>query len=770
MSAVIAQQDSVSMPVQPEIKKKFKLDDILVSPNLAEDLDKETRQAIGRWVVGGYVKDISSRTQWAERHSKAMKMALQIAEVKSFPWTNASNVKFPLITVGALQFLARIAILTKGSKLAHFKIQGKDPDGLKVAQAKRISTHVDMQLTDDDPNWLDMDECTKFAASLLGSAFKKTGYDAVSGINHSEFVPAQHFVVDYHCKDLSTAQRYTHVIGMDSNKLAERIHRKIFLKEENTHDGEGSDSVIINLLEQTARMVQGLAPASQSEEVRVLEQYIWLDLDGDGYKEPYIASVREDTGHLYRIVARFYDDGSIHRRFDARERQFENLANQSTDAKQASSFERRAVAVHNSKDNTIIRIDPVQFFTKYTFVPSPDGGFYGLGLGALLGPVNEAVDSLINQLIDAGTMSNTGGGWIARGAKMQSGKTSFDPFEWKRIDSTGDDLRKSIFPLPVRDPSTVLFQLLGILIQYGEKISSATDIMTGVSPGQNTPAATSAVTVEQGSMLFSGIHNRMYRSFRHELTIHYKLNQTFFHHSPRFWELTQGPNAILQADDYRAGGFRVFPSADPTVISAQQRRDKTQRLVQASLSPIGAKWDKDVISAKWLEAEEWEVEEIFPDPQGPRAIQPPVDPKVKLAQDEFQQKQQEHQDDMMLKVADLQQTVALNKAKILELRAKAASQFADADSADSKKQIAMIDAQIGALKLHNDTVLRGADMMLKGFKARTDIDSTHHKMMLDLHDRMMQDEVTGQENLAAGGGSSGQNGSSTTPQPNGAAV
>lgn len=746
MSALIAQQDSVSAPPEPEIKTRFDLDEILNSPNLAEKLDEDLRKAIGRWVVGGYVKDLSSRTQWAERHAEAMKLALQVKEMKTFPWTNASNVKFPLVTVGALQFLARISILTKGSKLASFSIQGVDPEGKKIARAKRISNHIDIQLSDDDPDWADADEACKFAASLLGSSFKKTSYDAVSGINCSEFVPAQNFVVDYNCKKLSTAQRYTHVINMDDNKLTERINRKIFIKEENAH-ASSPDQIMVNMLERAAREVQGLSPNAESEDVRVLEQYCWLDLDGDGYREPYIVSVREDTGHLYRIVARFYDDGSIHRRLDARQRQFENLANLATDPAQASLLERRAAAVRNSKENTVVRIDPVQFFTKYTFVPSPDGGFYGLGLGALLGPVNEAVNSLINQLIDAGTMSNTGGGWIARGAKMKAGKTSFDPFEWKPVDSTGDDLRKSIFPLPIREPSNVLFQLLGVLVQYGEKISSATDIMTGVSPGQNTPATTATMTVEQGMMLFSGIHTRMYRSFRHELTLHYKLNQTFFQHSPRFWELTQGPDAILQPDDYRQGNFRVFPSADPTVTSMQQRREKVDKLVQAAMTPIGALWDKQVVSQKWLEANEWDVEEIFPDPNGPKAVKPPVDPKTAIAQAKLEQEKQEHHDEMMLEVAKLQQTVALNQAKVLELRAKAAELFASADGEATNQQIGLLNARIGALKLHNETILKGSELALKKAKTGTDVEGHYHKMMMDVHDRLTAKESADRENL-----------------------
>lgn len=761
MAAYIAQQDSVSSPPEPEIKKQFELKEILESPNLAVKLDKDTRQALGKWVVGGYVKDLSSRTQWAERHAAAMKLALQVKEMKTFPWTGASNVKFPLITVGALQFLARISILTKGNHLASFRIQGADPEGQKLAKAKRVSTHINMQLTDDDPDWADMDESCKFAASLLGSAFKKTSYDAVAGINDSEFVPAQHFVVDYNCKNLATASRYTHVIHMDANKLTERVKRKIFIKEENAANSS-PDQVMVNLLEQAAKEVAGLSPNAETEDVRVLEQYCWIDLDGDGYREPYVVSVREDTGHLYRIVARFYDDGSVHRRFDARQRQFENLANLATDPAQQSVLERRAESVRNSKDNTVVRIDPVQFFTKYTFVPSPDGGFYGLGLGALLGPVNEAVSTLINQLIDAGTMQTTAGGWMARGARMKAGKTSFDPFEWKHVDSTGDDLRKSIMPLPVNAPSDVLFQLLGVLIQYGEKISSATDIMTGVSPGQNTPATTSQVTVEQGMMLFSGIHNRMYRAFRHELTIYYKLNQTFIQHSPKFWELTQGPDAILQEDDYRQNNFRVFPAADPTVVSMSQRKEKAAQLVQAALTPIGALWDKSVVSRKWLEANEWDVEEIFPDPQGPRAVKPPVDPKSAIAQAKLEQEKQEHHDDMMLQVAELQGKLHLNDAEISKLRAEAEKLSAQADSEPVKTQIAAIDAQIGARKSHNDTILQAAGMMLKGQGEKHKIEKGHHDMLMDVQDRLTEREAAKRENLAAPTGGAGQTSSSPT--------
>lgn len=762
MTAMIAQQSAISMPGKPQIKKRIPLDVILESPNLAEKLDENVRAAIGQWVVGGYLKDLSSRQEWMQRHAKVMKIALQVQEMKTFPWTNASNVKFPLVTIGALQFLARIAILTKGENIADFKVLGKDSDGEKVKRAKRVSEHINYQLNDETPGWVDADEQTKFAASLLGSSFKKTSYDSVQGVNRSEFVAAQHFVVDYNCSDLSTCRRYSHLMMMDQNKLKERSTRGIFI-EDKTNKPSSPDQVIVNLLAQAARDSQGLTQTNESEDIQMIEQYGWLDLDGDGYEEPYIFSVRVDTGHLYRIVARFFDDGeSIHRTLDTQVRQLENLAKTVDDAKQRSELELKAQRIENSPSNKIVRIDPVSIFTKYTFIPSPDGGFYGLGLGALLGPTNEAVDTLLNQLIDAGTMANTGGGWIARGARMKAGKTSFDPFEWKPVDIVGDDLRKNIVPLPIREPSNVLFSLLGVLIEYGEKISSATDIMTGVAPGQNTPAETTRSTVEQGMMLFSGIYGRMYRSLREELAAFYKLNRLYFSSSPKFWEHTQGPDAILSIDDYRRGGLRPRPSADPSAISGQQRRDRAGRLVSAAFSPVGGKWDKDAVARKWLEAEEWNIDEIFPDPTGDRAIKPPMDPKIQLEMQKLQFEQQQHADNMMLEISKAQSTVALNKAKIVELRAKAEKHLADADAAESGKQIAAIDAQIGALKTHNDTVLRGADMMLKGFQARTGIETQHHKMLMDVHDRLMQEEARDRENLPKAGDVSGENSTSAT--------
>lgn len=739
----------------PQVKSKIPLAQIVREKNLAKRLSEHERGAFGSWVVGNYRRDLATRAEWEQRNQDGMKLALQVTEVKSFPWTNASNVKFPLVTIAALQFLARISILTKGRRIVKVEAIGKDPDGSKSQQCSRVSEHMSMQLTDDDVAWMDEDEKAKFAASIVGSAIKKSYFDPVAGVNISEYVPAQDFVVDYHCKHVETAPRATHLLSMSMNRVQERVRQGLFL-EMAAQEPAGTAAVGPNLLQETADETAGTRDQMPSDQFPVLEQHCWFDFDHDGYAEPYIMWVRLDTAELLRIKPRFMDAGDVHRVNDLAMRQADNLAKQTEDLKVRSQYEKMAKSLETAGDNHVIRIDPEQYFTKYTFVPSPDGGWYGLGLGALLGPVNESVNTLINQLIDSGTMSNTAGGFLGRGVKLKGGKSTFDPFEWKAVDSTGDDLRKGIVPLPVKEPSAVLFQLLGMLTTYGEKIGSATDIMTGVSPGQNTPAETSRNTVEQGMMLFSGIYARMYRSFREELKKLYELNRLFLHASPFYKDLTEGANAILAPGDYTSNRFRIFPVADPSAVSGQQRKDKASKLVEFAMSPLGAKLDKDVIARKWLEANEYDdIELIFPDPKGPHAVQPPPNPKVALEQAKLDQQKQEHQDNMQLAIAEMKSQLQINDAKVQELEAKATMELANASGVETGHQIAMIEAQVGVERQKSDALRSALDVMLKAHEGRM----AHGREMTKIaHDHAQaQQQQAAAAKPAATGGNNGNN-------------
>lgn len=709
MTTMIAQEDALLLVDTPKITSRITFEKLVGNPNVAELLSKQELDDIGRWVVCGYDKDTQSRIQWTQRNAEAIKLALQVVEVKNFPWTNCSNVKFPLVTIGALQFLARIALLTKGRRPVKLEALGQDPEGKLAARAKRISEHMSLQIVDEDMAWSDEDEKMKLAAAILGSGVKKSFFDPVFGRNVTEHVPAQNFVWDYYAKHIDTCSRFTHYYTMSPNKIAERERRGLFSKIDYSTKPETPSST--NLLQVAADETQGTRPNYSPEEFEFLEQHGWLDIDRDGYAEPYVFYVRKDTGQVARIAPCFLDAGDVYRKNDFQVRQAERRAldartgtsDRSADMVAASRFEREAETLEKDPSNVIVRIQRTKYFTQYTFIPSPDGGNLGLGLGALLGPVNETVNTLINQLIDAGTMSNSGGGFLGRGVKLKGGKTSFDPFEWKPADSTGDDLRKNIFPLPVREPSAVLFNLLGLLIQYGEKIASATDAMTGVNPGQNTPAETSRNTVEQGMMLFSGIYNRMYRAFREELTVLYGLNKLFLKTSPRYFELTEGESAILAPGDYDSDGVRVFPSADPSAVSSNQRQAKADKLAAALASTLGGGMDTNYVKRYWLEAHDYDdVNLIFPDPQGPKAVKPQPDPKTAMAQAKMQQDDKHHQDDMQLEVARLKMEMDESQAKTTQLMADAAKKAAEAQSAGDSKTIALIDAQLGAMKLEHE--------------------------------------------------------------------
>lgn len=689
-------------------KPKLQLKTLINSPNIAKHLSKDYCGDLGKQVVDGFLKDKASRTDWEQRHADAIKLALQVKEAKLFPWVNCSNVKFPLLTIAVLQFLARISIMTKGQNIAQVKVLGPDKTGMKYFQAKRLSQHLSLQLIEEDANWREDDEQAKLAACLLGSAFKKTYPDTVEGKNLSKHVLSMNLVVDYNCKDIDKAQRITEITTLSGNEIQENVRRGLFLElEESPPPAMPSESYVMQQAEQEA---SGVRPngATTDDMYEVLEQHLWIDLDGDGYKEPYIAYVRHDTAQLLRLVARYTDSGMIHRVNDMQVQQLELQAQRTQDIAEQSKLERQAEALETAADNHIVRIDPMLYYTRILFIPSPDGGVYGLGLGALLGPMNESVDTLVNQLIDAGTMSNTAGGFLGRGVKLKGGKTSFDPFEWKPVDSNGQDLRQNIFPLPVRDPSPVLFQLLGMLVTYSEKISGATDIMTGVSPGQNTPAETSRNTVEQGMMLFSGIYARMYRGFTEELRKIVNLNKLFLPMYPAFRKLTDGEDAMLLPDDYTKHDLRVSPAASPEAVSQSQRREKAGMVHQLSNAEPG--FNKYLVVRDLLEA--WDVDGIdekYPDPRSKNAIAPP--PNLKM--EELKLKTQIHQDTMQLEIASLQNDIKLNDAKVMELQAKAEMELANAQGVGAGHQIALIEAQIGAAKLRGEALTNTLNMLQK---------------------------------------------------------
>ncbi|MCI0562002.1 MAG: hypothetical protein MN733_26235 [Nitrososphaera sp.] len=660
------------------IKKDFKLSMILDSANLAEKLSVEEQAAVGLQVTESVNQDLGSRQEWDRNMAAAMKMALQVLERKDIPWKNASNVKFPLITIAALQYQTRAyPALIPGSDIVQCIVVGPDGDGEKTKRADRISAHMSYQLLEEDEAWEEDQDKTLFVQALLGCAFKKTYFDSVEGTNLSSLVLPRDLVVPYYTKTLRKATRISHLMGMTTNELYELAAKGLFL-ECDTSIPESPPPITEQ--EAAKQKRQGVQQTTlDTIPCDVIEQHCWMDLDGDGYQEPYIVSVRRATGQLLRIVARFYPDNIKY--------------------------------VAGSGGKRIQRITPVEMFTKYPFVPSPDGGFYDIGLGNLLVPLTESINTLINQLIDAGTLANLGGGFLGRGVKLEGGQHTFQPGEWKRTGTIGGSLKDNIVPLPVPEPSQALLNLLPILIDYAERTVGATDLQQGQGPGQNTPAQTAQAMLSEGGRILNGIYKRTRRAFRDELRKLYDLNRIYLPVNSKFEHVKTGAVLDISVNDYREGALSVRPTAEPELSSDAMRLQQSTFLAERAGSAPGYSTyqvEKRVLTALKIP----NIEEILPDPTGPNALPPPPpDPRIEVAELRRKTQMFKYQIDARLKALRMVKDAELAEAKIASLNAQATKLMAEAESVSQQKDLEAIRVQIGALKSQNETLLNTATFL-----------------------------------------------------------
>jgi hypothetical protein len=670
-----------------ELKTKLKLDDIQDSENVAELLNEETLDEIGRDVVQKYDIDESSRRKWTTRMTDATELALQITQEKTYPWPNAANIKFPLLTIASLQFASRAyPALVKAPDLVKYRVQGRDQDGAKAARAGRISAHMSYQLLEQDEGWEEDQDKAFLALPILGCVFKKSYYDSVLEHNVSKVVLPKNLVVHYYAKSIEEAERKTEIFELHEREVRERVLRGVFT------DHEYGPPPAPREREEDVR--QGTsAPLDDKDSPRVfLEQHSFLDLDGDGYKEPYVITVEKESRKVARIVARIDEvvtEQSI--KIEELQKRMRALAEglpqpqpgQPISPQQMGQVNQAEATINEwnsqveelaKQEPTVIRIKPIEYYTKYSFIPSPDGGFYDLGFGALLGPINDSVNTILNQLVDAGTLQNGSMGFIGKGARIKGGKLRFSPFEWKRVDVAGGQLKDSLVPLPVNAPSDVLFNLLSLLITYAERVGSVTDAMMGENPGQNTPAYNMSAMLEQGLQVFNGIFKRVYRSFRGELRKLYKLNSIYLDQEEYF--AYQDDESGVSRTDYTADPKDLIPAADPNAFSSKEKLAKAQAVREAAMTTAG--YDMMKVEQRFLEALDIpDAAELFPVVQNEEtgamelAFPPQPDPQLELERSELELKALDSQASSEIDAALAESTVKLNEAKIIEIMARA---------------------------------------------------------------------------------------------------
>jgi len=548
---------------------ELETDQVFESANIAESLEQDLLDEIGKDTVDQYLVDLDSRSDWEEKHEDWLKLATQVMEEKSHPWPGASNTKYPLLSTAALQFHARAyPALVNDPKLVKTKIMGKlDAQGFKRARSIRVSDYMSYQLLHEMDEWQDDMDRMLYILPIVGLTFKKTYYSQLKGTVVSELVLARDLIINYYAEDFEKARK-THRLWMDSNEVLEYQNMGIYLDidlqdaDNRPHHGVGDEII-------------GLTQTSEDSPHEILECHAHLDLDDDGYKEPYIITVDHDSQKVLRIVPRFENSN-----------------------------------IQTKSDGSIARITPTEYFTQYSFIPNPESKIYSLGFGSLLGPLNSSINTLLNQLTDAGTLSNLQGGFLAKGVRVRGGALRYKPGEWKTVQTTGDDLRKGIFPMPTREPSNVLFSLLQMLISSGERMASVKDIMVGENPGQNQPYSTTVAVLEQGMKVFVSIYKRIYRALGKEYKKVYKLNSEYLDEKVYFNVLDTGEEGFSGKGDFNSKDLDIIPGADPSILSEAHAMAKANALMEKMMA--GLPLNPQMVLRKVLEAEGHEnIEELM---------------------------------------------------------------------------------------------------------------------------------------------------------------
>lgn len=565
---------------------KLTIETILATVNnLCSLLDEEYLSEVAQKVLMGYNIDNSSRDEWKKRNKEAMKLAMQVWEQKNSPFDSAANVKYPLLSIAAIQFSSRAyPNIVQGNDVVKGKTVGDDPDGAKSAKAMRVQQHMNYQLMEQMEEWEENTDKLLTILPILGCVFKETYFYPVYGRNISEFVSPNDLVIHYFAKSVESTPRITKKFYLYPNEIKERVNAGLYsdLEYGTPHTDKDEDE-----------------NQSTQDDYRphlFLAQHTFLDLDGDAYAEPYIVTYHYDTQKIVRIVPRF-DEESI-------------------------SF--------NDKSK-IIYIKPDQYFTKFGFIPSPDGSIYDVGFGSLLFPINSTVNTTINQLLDAGTLSNSQGGFIGKGVNLGRGRgggtIKMKMNEWVPVPATGDDLRKNLFPMPAHEPSLVLFNLLGFMVNAGEKLSSVTELLMGEQSIQNEPATTSLARIEQGLKVFSAIHKRIFRSLRREFKKLFILNSKYLNEEEYFNILDGNIPAKAFRSDYDPKSCDIIPVANPNEVS------DTQKLVKAQIlfGLRGQGFNDMEISKRFLEA--MQISDINTILKNPEPPQP--DPKILIEADKL---------------------------------------------------------------------------------------------------------------------------------------
>jgi len=520
---------------------------VIPKHNIADMLDPVDLALIGRKVKKGFEADQDSMIDWCDQVEMGLKLAKQERESRSTPWPGAANFKSPVLMDACLTFSDRASTeLLRHPNLCMVNVVGEDPDDSKQARAKRVATFQNWQLNVDMPEWRDEQEKLLYCLPYHGSVFKKTYFDSGLGRMVSDLVTYPSFAVNNSVTSIEKLRRFSEVIEFPKNTVIEKMRSGAWIETELSYSG-GQDQ-------------DNDSDYEGDQITSFIEQQTWLDLDDDGYEEPYTVVIQQSGGKVVRITPRY----------DAKD------VTMDLDGVGAGTLEQVMLALEIggqwSDDLEVVRIKPDNDITMYGFLPDPQGGLLFVGYSHIMSAITAGINTTTNQLIDAGSIANLPGGWMAKGFRTKQGDLTFKPGEFKQTGLSANDLQTGIILHPSKEPSGTLFQLMTMMVGAAEKISASADL-AGVL-GQNAPAATTLAMVEEQQLASGAIMGRIYRSMSREFDRLFVLNAKYTDPAT-YAKVVDDQNADFVAD-FDKNQLDIVPSANPEISS------KMQRIQQAS--------------------------------------------------------------------------------------------------------------------------------------------------------------------------------------------
>ena len=562
-------EESIEMGASTEIEEWY--------GNLAENMDEEELAEIGSIILDDFTSDKESRAEWEAMFERGFDLlGLKIQDTAE-PFEGACTAVHPLLIESAVKFQSKASqelFPSKGPVKA--QILGKvTPD--KELQANRVQDFMNYQVTEQMPEYFDEFERMLFHLPLIGSAFKKVYYDATLKRPVSEFVPIDQFYVSYYASNLRKADRYTHVVYRSPVDLAKEIRSGLYLDLELP---EASNPTLTPLSEKMDTIL-GLSPTMDSDpQYTLLEQHCYLDINDseseEGESLPYIVTIEEQSRQVLSIRRNFKPDDP-------------------------------------TKEKNI-------HFVHYRFVPG--FSFYGLGLMHFLGNITMTATAAMRSLVDAGQFANLPGGFKAKGVRMVGDNDPIAPGEFKEVEALGIDLSKAIVPLPYKEPSQTLFQMLGFMTTAGQKFADSTEQVVADAASYG-PVGTTMALLEASSKFFSAIHKRLHKSQREEFKL---LADIDFNYLPNEYpyDVPMAERNIFKSDF--DGKVDIIPVSDPNIPSNAHRLMLSQMTLQmAQQSPPGM-FNLEALNRSILNAVNMpNIDEILPPKPEPKPMDPVSD-------------------------------------------------------------------------------------------------------------------------------------------------